>query len=641
MKTELDGMIARLSASSPPNYEDALDRLIGYGMFYKEPRGWRFESSVVSSEARDAMSKGPAFLVGKFVNNHEEWDIVENYPDRTRQRLLRSYGIETDGASLDEIVESGERFFKSVSSGMVQVGTASGWYGGKLADGSYFFGTARHVTGRNRALQEAVDVALPSGDVLSGEIIFHPYDEGVGGMGFDVAIVRVQSTPETDALMRNMRPLPLASEMSPGIAVSQKWGEVDRFEGQVTPNYEAIAPHFAADGLTIARPGFSGAPIVNERGEVVGVHVATVGTDEAVPLRTGLPAIESAYAFVGVAGYNDTSLISEASTIDAAIQDFINKLNWGMISFGLPRVLLDEYTEGGLDYGPLYEAQREAITDWADETHSEISTHLQSLLTGGSYESRHATDLLTGRISDMLPWDEIETRIREKLNTQVPAKKTELDGLITQLSGERVSAGFWNTVLEYIDSTLNFEGLLSPFSAMSDMQDSIDPSGGRAMSKTGYSLTQRDTVCPAYRDVNHRISAITDNLTNRGFSSEEIATIRTWTRSDFLFGNKSIAGKEVTAAEFQIPIEIEGEQLFFSFGDAIEFIKNYRFLCAPSLQDSIPNLIDSAKGFFSASSERLKRLQEIGANSPTKQALRDSVLSEISKEGTEDITHVY
>ena len=185
--------------------------------------------------------------------------------------------------------------------------------------------------------------------------------------------------------------------------------------------------------------------------------------------------------------------------------------------------------------------------------------------------------------------------------------KTQLDSLIKDLSAERISAGFWGSVLEYIDSTLNFEGLLSPLSAASDAQGQ-----GQTMSKMEYGLTQRDSVCPLYREIYHQMQMITDSsgqeLDDTALDSEEI-----W---------------------------IDGLQQAITFGEARAFVNRYGFMCMPSLQDSVPNLIDGVKGFFAATPDKLRELQGLASNL-SKDVLREAVATRMEEENREEQLHVY
>ena len=212
--------------------------------------------------------------------------------------------------------------------------------------------------------------------------------------------------------------------------------------------------------------------------------------------------------------------------------------------------------------------------------------------------------------------------------------RTELDGLIKDLSAERISAGFWSSVLEYIDSTLNFEGLLSPLSAASDAGWGGDPTA----SKEQYALTQRDSVCPIFRNIHHQLGTILVSLQARGFNEEEIGQISGWSKISLNINLGAINGKRVSVEDIQIVDEEFAKP--FTLYEARDFLDYYKFMCSPSLQDSIPNLVDSARGFFSATPGKLQELQGLASNL-SKDVLRDAIATRVEEEDREEQLHVY
>ena len=212
--------------------------------------------------------------------------------------------------------------------------------------------------------------------------------------------------------------------------------------------------------------------------------------------------------------------------------------------------------------------------------------------------------------------------------------KTQLDNLIKDLSTERISAGFWSTVLEYIDSTLNFEGLLSPLSAFSDAGFLGDPT----TSKRQYSLTQRDSVCPIFRNMNHQLDTILHSLQARGFNREEIGQIGRWDKTSLNINLGTINGKRVNVEDIQIVDEAFANP--FTLYETRIFLDYYRFMCSPSLQDGIPNLIDGVRGLISSTPDKLQELQGLASNL-SKDVLRDAIATRVEEENREEQFRVH
>lgn len=258
--------------------------------------------------------------------------------------------------------------------GLVRVENCSGYYGGLDAAGVPFFITAAHCMHDS----DPVAITLPNRNML----IATPTQTRE-----DIVLLRI-APKDTAYVTETMKPLSLAEEYSGyGLMLGSRYDEaelVHRREGRFWP---ARIKEFVE--IERARGGYSGGPLVNTRGEVMGI-LSTCQTREGrglmYPSRTlGFESYELLRELYKQAGIpwpltggeipEDASQagpppVDEAMKAEELTRQLLSEINWADIAFysgtGNPRVRVSPSAERILEPTDYETSVREEVLgqDW-------------------------------------------------------------------------------------------------------------------------------------------------------------------------------------------------------------------------------------------------------------------------------------